>query len=66
MNWLKKFIERLFFRNKIKMIEPPKVIEDIKENKNKFITDLKRQADIELSDGNGYRIIQNRKLEDMV
>lgn len=66
MNWIKKLIERLFFKNKIKMIEAPKIFNNIQNNRNEFIFFIKRQADIEQDDGNGYRIIQNLRLEDMV
>lgn len=66
MNWIKKLIERLFFKNKIKMIEAPKIFNNIQNNRNEFIFSIKRQADIEQDDGNGYRIIQNLRLEDMV
>lgn len=66
MNWIKELIERLFFRNKIKMIEAPKMFNDIKDNRNEFIVALKRQADVEQDDRNGYKIIPNLRLEDMV
>lgn len=66
MNWIKELIDKLFFRNKIKMIEAPKIFNNIQNNRNEFIVSIKRQADIEQDDGNGYRIIQNLRLEDMV
>jgi len=66
MNWIKELIEKLFFRNKIKMLEAPKIVDNIENNRNEFIMDLKRQADVEQDDGNGYKIIPNLRLEDMV
>lgn len=66
MNWIKELIEKLFFRNKIKMLEAPKMVDNIENNRTEFIMDLKRQADIEQDDGNGYKIIPNLRLEDMV
>lgn len=66
MNWLKELIERLFFRNKTKLLEAPKIVQNVENNRNNFIIDLKRQADVEQDDGNGYKIIQNIRLEDMV
>ena len=64
MNWLRRLIELLFCKNKVKMIEAPKVFNNGEENN--FITDLRRQADVEMDDRNGYKIIQNMRLEDMV
>lgn len=66
MNWIKELIERLFFRNKIKMIEAPKIFNNIEDNRNEFISSLKRQADVEQDDRNGYKVIPNLRLEDMV
>lgn len=66
MNWIKELIERLFFRNKIKMIEAPKNVENIDYSRNDFIMNLKRQVEVEQDDGNGYKIITNLRLEDMV
>lgn len=66
MNWIKELIEKLFFRNKIKMLEAPKIVDNIENNRNEFIMDLKRQSDVEKDDGNGYKIIPNLRLEDMV
>lgn len=66
MNWIKELIEKLFFRNKIKMLEAPKIVDNIENNRNEFIMDLKRQSDVEQDDGNGYKIIPNLRLEDMV
>ena len=66
MTWIKELIEKLFFRNKIKMLEAPKIVDNIENNRNEFIMDLKRQADVEQDDGNGYKIIPNLRLEDMV
>lgn len=66
MNWIKELIEKLLFRNRIKMIEAPKTFNNIEENRNEFIVTLRRQADVEQDDGNGYKIIKNMKLGDMI
>ena len=64
--WLKKIINTFFLKDKAKTIEAPKIVNNIQNNKNDFIVSLKRQADVEQDDGNGYRIISNLRLEDMV
>lgn len=66
MNWIKDLIERLFLKNKIKMIEAPKIYNNIENNRNDFIVSIKRQVNIEQDDRNGYKIISNLRLEDMV
>lgn len=66
MNWIKELIDRLFFRNKVKMIEAPKIFNNIENNRNEFIMDLKRKADAEQDDGNGYKIIPQLNLKEMV
>lgn len=66
IRWFKRIINNLFFRNKVKMLKAPKVFNAIQDDRNDFIVSLKKQADIEQDDGNGYRIIKNLRLEDMV
>lgn len=66
MNWIRELIEKLFFRNKIKMLQEPKIFDNIEQDRNEFVMELKRQADTEQDDGNGYKIISNLRLEDMV
>lgn len=67
MDWLKEIFKRIFFRNKIKLLEEPKVVtEDFESKDNNFFINLRRQADLEIDDGNGYKIIPNMKLKDMV
>jgi len=66
MNWIKELIKRLFSKNKIKLLEQPKMVKNTWDIRNDFIIDLKKSAEIEQDDGNGYKIIQNIRLKDMV
>lgn len=66
MEWLKQLMEKIFFRNRIKLLEEPKKFINTKNEANEFFLELKKQAEVEQDDGNGYKIIQNIKLMDMV
>lgn len=66
MEWLIKMIQRLFKKNKMKLIEEPKNIQKTKEQRNDFILDLVQNADSERDDRNGYKIIPNIQLKDML
>lgn len=66
MKWLIKIIQKLFKKDKIKLIEEPKNIQKTKEQRNDFILDLVQNADSERDDRNGYKIIPNIQLKDML
>ena len=66
MEWLIKIIQKLFKKDKIKLIEEPKNIQKTKEQRNDFILDLVQNADSERDDKNGYKIIPNIQLKDML
>jgi len=66
MKWLRQLIEKIFCRNKIKLLSEPKQSINTKNVVNEFFIDIKRKAEVEQDDGNGYKIIQNIRLEDMV
>lgn len=67
MEWLMHLIKRIFNKREIKLIEAPKPIIHEKENEqNDFVIMLKQTADLERDDRNGYKIIKNLKLKDMV
>ncbi len=66
MEWLIKIIQKLFKKDKIKLIEEPKNIQKTKEQRNDFILDLVQNADSERDDRNGYKIIPNIQLKDML
>lgn len=66
MEWIKRIIRKLFKINNTKLLEQPKIINHTEEKRNEFIVDLIRQVELEQDDGNGYKIIQNTKLENMV
>ena len=66
IEWLEKLFKKIFFKNKMKLLEEPKVIKKLEDIKNDFFVKLKRQVELEVDDGNGYKLIQNIKLEDMV
>ena len=66
MIWLRKILEKIFLKNKRKLLEEPKVSSLLKDNKNDFLLDLKKQAEVEQDEGNGYKIIRNIRLKDMV
>lgn len=66
MEWLIKIIQKLFKKDKIKLIEEPKNIQKTKEQRNDFILDLVQNVDSERDDRNGYKIIPNIQLKDML
>ncbi len=66
MEWLRKIIQKLFRKNDVKLIEAPKKINDTENIKKDFLRDLQQQANPECDDGNGYKIIPNLKLKDMI
>ena len=66
--WIKNFLEKLLNKN-IKMIEAPiaNPIQSTKpEKEDQFLLNLKRHANSEACDGNGYNIIPKIKLKDML
>lgn len=60
MNWLKSILDKLFNKNK------PKLLESSKIEKKDFISELKRQTNPEADMRNGYKIAPIYKLKDMV
>lgn len=67
MEWLVNLIKKIFSKRKIKLIEAPKTaIDKGEKNRNNFVIMLKQTADLECDDGNGYKIIKNLRLKDMV
>lgn len=66
MEWLKKIIRKIFKKDNSKLLEPPKSINYAEEKRNEFVINLKKQVEVEKDDGNGYKIIQNISLENMV
>ena len=66
MKWFIKIIKRLFKKNEIKLIEESKSVKDFKNSQNNFVFNLKRNADLERDDGNGYKIIPHINLKDMI
>ncbi len=66
MEWLKKLIRKLLKKDEIKLIEMPKEKETIKAVGNNFKLKLKQSADPERDDRNGYKIIKNIRLRDMI
>lgn len=67
MEWLVKLIKKLFSKRKIKLIEAPKTTDDKnKKIRNNFVVMIKQTADLECDDRNGYKIIKNIKLKDMI
>lgn len=65
MNWLFKWIKKILNRKKIKLIEETKVIINQEKDKNEFTYMLKRTANSEYDDMNGYGIIKRIELKDM-
>lgn len=65
MEWLKNFFKRLFNRTKL-IEEPNRNTYKQDEDRNNFIHLIKRTADLECDDGNGYKIIKITDLKDMV
>ncbi len=66
MGWLKRLFQKLFKKNEIKFIEESKNIKDLEGSHSDFIFNLKRSANLERDDGNGYKIIPYIKLKDMI
>lgn len=67
MEWLVNLIRKMFSKRKTKLIEEPKTTINKEEKiKNNFVIMLKQTADLECDDRNGYKIIKNFKLKDMV
>ena len=69
MEWIINLIKTIFKKNKRKLIEAPKK-EIKKEAKAKakadFLIEIKRTANLEQNDQNGYKIIKKYSLKDMV
>lgn len=67
MEWLINLIKKIFRKRKIKLIEEPKTTIDKDEKSiNDFMIMIKQTADLECDDKNGYKIIKNLRLKDMV
>lgn len=67
MEWLINLIKRIFNKREIKLLEEPKpTIHEKEDKQNDFVIMLKQTADLERDDRNGYKIIKNLKLKDMV
>ena len=58
-----KIIKKLFKKNTPLLIEESK---NNNEKNNSFIINLKNQADLEINEVNGYRIIKNLRFKDMI
>ena len=65
IKWLKEIFKKMFSKQ-VLMIEEPKNIDVVVNNKSDFRIQLKQQADPEQDDGSGYKIINKLRLEDMV
>lgn len=63
MFWLNKIIKRIFRKNIPLLIEES---ENIIEKDNSFKIALKKQADLEINEGNGYKIFRNIRFKDMI
>ena len=70
MNWLLNFINRIIniFKKKdnTKMLNEPKEINNNNNTKNDFKVLLWKKAHPDACDGNGYLIIKETNLEDML
>ena len=67
MEWLSNLIKKIFSKRKTKLIEAPKTtINNEDKDRNDFEIMLKQTADLEIDDRNGYKIIKNLSLKDMV
>ena len=66
MEWLKRIINKLFKKEKIKLIEEPKNIKKMGNTRENFVLNLVQNADLERNDGNGYKINSNVRLKDMI
>jgi len=64
MKWLKNLLNKLFNKNKQKLLESPAILESPKIQENNFIFELQRQANPEADLGNGYKIAPQYRLED--
>lgn len=66
MKWIKRLLQKLFKKNQTKLIAEPKNIKQLDNTRNDFVFNLIRSADLERDDGNGYKIIPNTRLKDMI
>lgn len=74
MKWLIELLKKIFCKEKIKLIEAPKIANDISEvqnnttakNSTEFMKKLKIAANPEICDGNGYGIKKAYNAEDMI
>lgn len=67
MEWIIDLIKTIFKKNKRKLIEAPQ--KEIKKEENAkadFLIEIKRTANLEQNDQNGYKIIKKYSLKDMV
>lgn len=65
IKWLKKIFKKMFSK-KVELLEEPKRINIINDDKTNFKILLKQQANPEQDDGSGYKIIKRLKLEEMI
>lgn len=66
MTWFKKILEKIFIKKRTKLLMEAEVSTNFEDNKNDFLFNLKKEADVEQDDGNGYKIIRYIRLKDMV
>lgn len=65
MNWIIEIIKKLFKRNNVKLIEASRDDNIIVDTRNDFIIKLKKEADPQMDDGDGYNIQPILNLEEM-
>ena len=63
MFWFIRIIKKIFGKNMPLLIEESN---DIIEKNNSFKIALKKQADLEINEGNGYKILKNIRFKDMI
>lgn len=63
MFWFIRIIKKIFGKNMPLLIEES---HDIIEKNNSFKIALKKQADLEINEGNGYKILKNIRFKDMI
>lgn len=66
MKWLKNLINKIFNRKDIKLIESNSKLNERQDEKDKFLIGLKKEADVERDDRNGYNISKELNLKDMI
>lgn len=66
IKWIENIIKKIFKKNELKLIEIPNNADALKDTRKDFILNLRKSADLERDDGNGYKIVKTMKLEDMV